>query len=344
MQHPRPSPTFIVCSANGAVVSAFTNQGNTINIACTIYFRLKPEKLYELYNNYKQNYMGTFSKQLTAAIKNKAAMYKNEDYYVKREEIKKALFIVCQDTLLPLFAEGVYLMLREMEFPENIDQSLIEKVTKKEGVNTQTYLQQRDLLLSAIKVITAEGQQNITQILAKSVAYANSHYKTAVANQSSAVITAESTAYATLMPSSALGLDSVQINYYRWIKAYGRWASSVVFFGQNTKSALVSIPDVSSIKVEAGGKFSCTRSFSSLAHTRRFLHIIPSLLKIGSTASMNTMDAASATPADVPAAVEEQDNSTKKDDDSDAASNLHPASALALISVTAVAMALQTLM
>ena len=47
---------------------------------------------------------------------------------------------------------------------------------------------------------------------------------------------------------------------------------------------------------------------------------------------------------DVPAAVEEQDNSTKKDDDSDAASNLHPASALALISVTAVAMALQTLM
>jgi len=230
--------------AEQSIIQAFTKTGNTIQIACTIYYRLQPDKLRDLYDNFQNNYRDTYAKQLVAAIKNRASAFDNQDYFAKREVIKEAFKSVAIATLKPIFADVEYLMLREMEFPENIDAALIEKVTKQEAINTQTYLQQRNLLQSDVKVIRAQGQQNITQILAKSVAFANSHYKTAVANLSELVLKKEATVYATLKGATGLSLDSVQLNYYRWIKAYGRWASSLVFFGHNSKSALVNIPSL----------------------------------------------------------------------------------------------------
>lgn len=208
-------------------LSAATGSGDTLDIDVSVFYRLKPDEVIEVYQRDNQQYDARLSDLATGAIKGTTEDFVTaEDWYQNRTEIGDAMFnaVVANFDDKNVIVDRVGL--RNVAFQPTFEDKILDKVVKIEETNQAT-IDGQIIAIEAQRDFDVNQIDLATQLLSSQAsALASQTVAAAEAEATRIRIQAEADAYALL--KSDLGLTDDEVLYYIWTRKIAEDSSATL--------------------------------------------------------------------------------------------------------------------
>ncbi|PLX28840.1 hypothetical protein C0581_00940 [Candidatus Parcubacteria bacterium] len=157
------------------VITALTKEGLSVDLDITVLYRLIEEKASDVYRDVGLGYDEVIIRpQIRSVIREVIAQYDAKDIYSeKRQEAAQIIADRLKEKLDPRGIEVEDVLLRHVELPADLAQSIQLKLQAEQEAQRYDFLLQTEQKEAERKVIEAEGQRDAQQIINQSL---TSHY------------------------------------------------------------------------------------------------------------------------------------------------------------------------
>lgn len=202
--------------ADGPAITAATSGGQTVRLEISFQYRLMLTQLEPLYRKYEKNYHTRFVTTSSTAIREISTRYETIDYFTDREAIAKVMHAAINVRLQEYYAVVVHFQLRRIDVPTLTERTILEKLTKAQGVFEAQNVQVSTLVRAGtgLSVSTFTEQAKLEVALAQKEAAIIGNK--AQANSISISINATTQAYKML--KEELELDNEQLIQYLYLE------------------------------------------------------------------------------------------------------------------------------
>ncbi|MBU0596968.1 prohibitin family protein [Patescibacteria group bacterium] len=153
------------------VISALTKEGLSVDLDITALYHLTEEKASDVYRDIGLDYDEVVIRpQIRSVIREVIAQYEAKDIYSeKRQEAAKKIFEILQNKLNPRGIELEDVLLRHVELPEKLAESISLKLQAEQDAERKDFEIQKETKEAERKVIEATGQRDAQSIISQSL-------------------------------------------------------------------------------------------------------------------------------------------------------------------------------
>jgi regulator of protease activity HflC (stomatin/prohibitin superfamily) len=152
-------------------ISALTKEGLQVDLDITILFHLMENKASDVYRDIGPKYEDVVIRpQIRSTIREVTAQYETKDIYSeKREEATEKILELIRESVNPRGIEVEEVLLRNVNLPDRISQSIQEKLQAEQEAQRYEFLLQREEKEAQRKRVEAEGQRDAQKIINESL-------------------------------------------------------------------------------------------------------------------------------------------------------------------------------
>lgn len=150
-------------------ITALTKEGLSVDLDITILYHLVEDKASDVYRDVGLDYNEIIIRpQIRSVIREVIAQYEAKDIYSeKRQEAALKIFELLRGKLDPRGIELEDVLLRHVELPENLANSIQQKLQAEQESQRYEFILQTEQKEAERKRIEAEGQRNAQQIISQ---------------------------------------------------------------------------------------------------------------------------------------------------------------------------------
>jgi regulator of protease activity HflC (stomatin/prohibitin superfamily) len=210
-------------------LSASTSDGQAVTIEATVYFRLKYQEVYQLYEELGSNYYDNMLSVAKATLKNTASTFSTNDFFINRTAIARTM----HSNLDAIFSAQKHarvqtVLLRGISFPPAVETAVVNKMISDQQTSSQRYLNQVQQIQADTSVLIAKANQNITETLSVANAQATYLLQSATANATKMLVDAQSQAWN--LYRSTLNLTNDQLLRVQWARQVKLASNNVSYY------------------------------------------------------------------------------------------------------------------
>ena len=109
-------------------VPVISADGQAVSLECSVWFRLVPDQLGELYNRYATRYASQVAKAARQGITEASSLFDTVDFYRARATVREAMKAAVAAELARYPVEFVDLWLWNAEMPSRLDEAIVNKL------------------------------------------------------------------------------------------------------------------------------------------------------------------------------------------------------------------------
>jgi regulator of protease activity HflC (stomatin/prohibitin superfamily) len=224
----------------GSPLSVFSNNGQTVVLDVSFYFRIDETKLFEIYQLAALNYVGIIERKSQEVLKNIASRFSTTEFFTTREaiaatmltELNKALYDVVY-VFVPSF------QLRGVSLPADLEKALVDKVVADQNKRTEELKRNITIIQADTQVLQAQAQANVTVVIQQATSNAFQVTETAKAQAKKTVLDAQSIVLLTLKNGLGFTNNSQLFNYMYAQQISSASASSKLLVGFDGAQLLI---------------------------------------------------------------------------------------------------------
>lgn len=159
-------------------ISALTKEGLSVDLDITVLYHLQEEKASDVYRDVGRDYGEVIIRpQVRSVIREVIANYDAKDIYSeKREEAAQVILDRLSERLLPRGIEPEEVLLRHVALPENLANSIQEKLQAEQDAQRYDFLLEKEKKEAERKRLEAQGQRDAQAIINQSLSRNYLHY------------------------------------------------------------------------------------------------------------------------------------------------------------------------
>ncbi len=153
------------------VITALTKEGLSVDLDITVLYHLLEDKASDVYRDVGLGYDEVVIRpQIRSVIREVIAQYEAKDIYSeKRQEAAAQIFEILKQKLDPRGIEIEDVLLRHVELPPNLANSIQEKLQAEQDAERYDFLLQKESKEAERKRLEAEGQRDAQKIINESL-------------------------------------------------------------------------------------------------------------------------------------------------------------------------------
>jgi len=161
--------------ADEGPISLFTQDGQTVDISCTILTQLITTELSDLYSLWGEDLYDTnFIRIAKTAIRNAAPVFSSNDYFQNRTLIQQTYYDAIRDEFSSYHSNLLHFLLLRIDLPTKLESSISTKIITAQKATTTLAQQVATLIRKETDVIISQGDFDIQQrVTAANINYTN---------------------------------------------------------------------------------------------------------------------------------------------------------------------------
>ena len=143
------------------VISA---DGQMVRLECSVWYRLVPDRLGELYSRYATRYASNIAKAARQGITEASSLFDTVDFYQSRARVRQAMKLAVAAELASYPVEFVDVWLWKCEVPSRLDEAIVNKLVTEQLKRTMLNRQAATLIAeqtSSLVARTAVSEQGL---------------------------------------------------------------------------------------------------------------------------------------------------------------------------------------
>jgi regulator of protease activity HflC (stomatin/prohibitin superfamily) len=150
----------------GSTLQVQLNEGQSLSMDVSFYFRIDDSRIHELYRIAGINYAPLLVRKSQEIIKNVASQFVTTEFFSKREEITETMrFELNKQLYATYFVFVPICQLRNVLLPSQLETALIDKVIADQQKKTAETQRNVTIIQAETQVIQALAQANVSTIL-----------------------------------------------------------------------------------------------------------------------------------------------------------------------------------
>lgn len=147
----------------GPPLSVFANNGQTVTLDVSFYFRIDETKILNIYDLAALNYVPLIERKSQEVMKNVASRFTTTEFFTRRETIAAAMREALNKELYDLiFVYVPVFQLRGVSLPTDLERALVDKVVADQSKRTEELKREITIIQASTSVIQAQAQANVT--------------------------------------------------------------------------------------------------------------------------------------------------------------------------------------
>jgi len=197
------------------LLQARTNDGLSLTLGLSFQYKLIPDKLYDLYMNYKEDYKSALIAVAANSIANVASEYSTYDFFEKKKQIGQSML----ESLIPyvkehLFIEVIDLQIMLTDLPDIFEDAIQKSIAIKQNITNTEKVKDYQEIAFATEVMIANKAAQQTIIKAKGDSSTTLIKKNATAEMVKRNLTAQNLSYGLVKDN--LELETSELMEYIW--------------------------------------------------------------------------------------------------------------------------------
>ncbi len=224
----------------GPPLSVFSNNGQTVILDVSFYFRVDETKLFEIYQLAALNYVGIIERKSQEVLKNIASRYSTTEFFTARESIASAMLFELNRALYDVIYVYVpSFQLRGVSLPTDLERALVDKVVADQNKRTEELKRNITIIQADTQVLQAQAQANVTVVIQQATSNAFQTTETAKAQAKKVVLDAQSSVLKTLKDGLGFTNNTQLFNYMYSQQISSAPSSSKLLVGFDGAAVLV---------------------------------------------------------------------------------------------------------
>lgn len=224
----------------GPPLSVFSNNGQTVTIEVSFYFRIDENNIFQIYALAAQNYVGIIERKSQEVMKNVASRFSTGQFFTDRESIANAMRVELNKALYDLVYVYVpTFQLRAVTLPADLEKALVDKVVADQNKRTEELKRNITIIQADTQVIQAQAQANVTVAIQQATSNAFQVTETARAQAKKVVLDAQSSVLLTLKNGLGFTNNSQLFNYMYAQQISGATSGSKLLVGFDGAAVLI---------------------------------------------------------------------------------------------------------
>ena len=209
-----------------------TNDGLLIHVQLAFHYKLQKTEILNLYGTFGMDYEDRFIGQARTTLRDVVSFYSAIEFFNNRTAIGDSMQEFLENDLQKMFADVVFLQLREIDLPDEFEEALKQVQIAQQQYQIALYEQEAAIVRAQTKIIEAQATANITVLSATAAAEAYAITMQAQADAINITLTAERLAYYAM--GQELNLTSSELLALLWVMAVQDHDSSLLIIGADT--------------------------------------------------------------------------------------------------------------
>lgn len=193
------------------VISA---DGQMIRLECSVWYRLVPDKLGELYSKYATRYASNVAKAARQGITEASSLFDTVDFYQSRARVREAMKLAVAAALASYPVQFVDVWLWKCEVPSRLDEAIVNKLVTEQLKRTMRHRQAATLIGEQTQSLVARTAVSEARLL--HAARAEAVLEVAVAEASQLATTTGALAHGMSEMAHGLGWGGRQALHWLW--------------------------------------------------------------------------------------------------------------------------------
>lgn len=224
----------------GPPLSVFSNNGQTVILDVSFYFRVDETKLFEIYQLAALNYVGIIERKSQEVLKNIASRYSTTEFFTAREAIASSMLFELNRALYDVIYVYVpSFQLRGVSLPTDLERALVDKVVADQNKRTEELKRNITIIQADTQVLQAQAQANVTVVIQQATSNAFQTTETAKAQAKKVVLDAQSSVLKTLKDGLGFTNNTQLFNYMYSQQISSAPSSSKLLVGFDGAAVLV---------------------------------------------------------------------------------------------------------
>lgn len=219
-------------SASESPLGSRSKDGLLISIEVAFHYKLRKNQLVDLYKEFANTYHERYIGEGRTSLRDAASFFNAIEFFNNRTGIAIVMEDVLRESLNEMYADVVYLQLRDVNLPDEFEDALKRVQVAQQEYEIAQFEQQSAIVRAQTKILEAQAQANITVISAEADAEAFGINMKAQAEALNITLNTQSLAYYGM--AQQLNLTSTELLSLLWIMAIVEHDESLLIIGENT--------------------------------------------------------------------------------------------------------------
>jgi len=217
-----------------------TKEGLALHLQVSVQYKLNPDKVGELYQEFSHDYENFFVSQMRDTLIKVAAEYEGSEFWERRAEISETMQRTLANTLKRTYADCWGFQLMNIELPPDYDEEIVKTQVVRQNIATQEFEQIATQIRATTDVIEAEFAKKVKIIKAHGIANQTLQVKWAKAKARSHTLDVEAEILDKV--KARLKLDTDSLVEYQEYGAVSMLPNASLFFGFEDGSGVMMQP------------------------------------------------------------------------------------------------------